>query len=60
MKNELIFSILELSKDELNMNDLKKLCRETNEQLLDRLINIASWYKEQYAQSCFGNVENRY
>jgi hypothetical protein len=60
MRNELINSILELSGDELDMNDLKDLCRETNEQLVNRLISIANWYKEQYSESCFGNVENGY
>ena len=44
----IVKAILELSADELTEKDLLSICYETDEQLLNRLINIANWYSEEY------------
>lgn len=49
MKEKLITAILDLSGDEFETKDeVVSLSKETNEQLVDRLIHIAKWYQDEY------------
>jgi hypothetical protein len=45
---KLVKTIIDLSEDELTTIDLAEMCYESQEQLIDRLINIANWYAERY------------
>ena len=47
-RQKIVKAIFELSGDELTDEILLNMCYETDEQLLDRLINIANWYTEKY------------
>ena len=46
MREKLIDSIVEYSSDELDIKDFIEIAKESDEQLLDRLINILEWYKD--------------
>lgn len=49
MREKLITSILDLASDELeDTKEIIELAKESEEQLLDRLIHIAKYYYEQY------------
>lgn len=48
MREKLVKTIINLSEDELTTIDLAEMCYESQEQLIDRLINIANWYAERY------------
>ena len=49
MRQKLIDAIIELSGDELQeTHNLIQLARETDEQLIDRIISIAQYYQEYY------------
>jgi hypothetical protein len=48
MREKLFKTIIDLSEDELTTIDLAEMCYESQEQLIDRLINIANWYAERY------------
>ena len=46
MRKKIIETILELSADEMGYSDLIALATEETEQLVDRLISIAEWYRD--------------
>lgn len=47
MREKLITSILDLASDELmNYSDLILLAKDSDEQLVDRLISIANYYQQ--------------
>lgn len=46
MRKKLIEAILDLSGDEMQDSDLIEIASEETEQLIDRLISIAEWYRE--------------
>lgn len=49
MREKLIDAILDLASDEFeDTKELIELAKESEEQLLDRLIHIAKYYYEQY------------
>lgn len=49
MREKLIDALLDLSSDEFeDTKELIELAKESEEQLLDRLIHIAKYYYEQY------------
>jgi hypothetical protein len=51
MRNKLIDAIYELSQNEIaefTTQDFLALAKESEEQLLDRLIHIAKWYADEY------------
>lgn len=49
MREKLIDAILDLSSDEFeDSKEIIELAKESEEQLLDRLIHIAKYYYEQY------------
>ena len=50
MREKLIDSIVEYSSDELDVKDFIEIAKESDEQLLDRLINILEWYKNVAAE----------
>lgn len=45
MKTKLIDSIIDLSGDEFSKQDLIELAKESEDQLVDRLISIAEYYR---------------
>lgn len=46
MRKKIIDAILDLSGDEIQISDIIEIASEDTEQLVDRLISIAEWYKE--------------
>jgi len=51
MREKLISAIVELTGSELNeftRADFIALAKESEDQLLDRLIHIAKWYQDEY------------
>lgn len=48
MRHKLVKAIFDLSEDELTIIDFEEICYETDEELVNRLINIANWYAERY------------
>ena len=46
MRKKLIEAIIDLSGDEMQDSDLIEIASEETEQLVDRLISIAEWYRE--------------
>lgn len=49
MREKLINTILELASDECqDVSEMIQIAKETDEQLIDRIISIAMYYKEQY------------
>ena len=46
MRKKIIEAILDLSGDEIQNSDLIEIASEDTEQLVDRLISIAEWYRE--------------
>lgn len=49
MREKLIDALLDLSSDEFeDSKEIIELAKESEEQLLDRLIHIAKYYYEQY------------
>lgn len=52
MREKLIDAILNYASDEFeNKYDVIQLAKESEEQLLDRLINILEWYKNAYNEA---------
>lgn len=48
-RSKLIDAILELATDECDdVKEMTQLAKESEEQLIERIISIAQWYKEQY------------
>lgn len=50
MREKLVNAILEHSEDELGEHTLADIARESEEQLVDRLINILGYYAREYNQ----------
>ncbi len=49
MRQKLVDTIMELSDDEfMSYSDLIELAKESDEQLVDRVISIAQYYKNLY------------
>lgn len=48
MREKLINAITDLASDELDTETLLQLAKESEEQLLDRLIHIAYYYHSEY------------
>lgn len=48
LRKTLVTAIVEHSSDELNEQDYIRIAQESEEQLLDRLINILGWYFDEY------------
>jgi hypothetical protein len=49
MRQKLVDAIIELSDDEfMSYSDLIELAKESDEQLVDRVISIAQYYKNLY------------
>lgn len=46
MREKLVYAIIEYAGDELDFSDIKSLAIESEEQLVDRLINILEYYKD--------------
>jgi hypothetical protein len=45
IRKKLVTAIVEYSSDELDEQDYIRMAKESEEQLLDRLINILRWYQ---------------
>lgn len=56
-REDLVNHILELSTDEVDMHLLEVIAKESYEQLVERLANIASWYKEEYEGKKSENIK---
>jgi hypothetical protein len=50
MRENLVNTILELSGDELQYEDLVVIAKESEQQLVERLIHISNYYKVQANQ----------
>lgn len=48
MREKLINTITDLSSDELDLETLVQIAKESDEQLLDRLIHITYYYYSEY------------
>lgn len=48
MREKIINAIIEYSGDELTIKDYQDMARENENQLLDRLIHILSYYFDHY------------
>jgi len=46
MREKLVHAIIEYAGDELDYSDIKSLAIESEEELVDRLINILEYYKD--------------
>lgn len=46
MRKKLVNAIIDLSNDELEIGDVIEIASEDIEELIDRLINIAEWYRD--------------
>ncbi len=47
MRNKLVYAIVEYAGDELDYSDLKNIATESEEELVDRLIHILEYYKNE-------------
>jgi hypothetical protein len=47
-RQKLIDAIHEYASDELDEKDWFNIAKESDKQLIDRVINILSWYHEEY------------
>ena len=48
LREKLVSAILLLSEDELERNDFYEMAKESEEELIDRVLHIAIWYKDEY------------
>jgi predicted Zn-ribbon and HTH transcriptional regulator len=48
LREKLVSAILLLSEDELERNDFYDMAGESEEELIDRILHIAIWYKDEY------------
>jgi hypothetical protein len=52
MRELLIDAIFDLSSDELeSLDDVLKLAKESEDQLIRRIIHIANYYRDQYTEA---------
>jgi hypothetical protein len=47
MREKLVYAIVEYAGDELDYSDLKRIATESEEELVDRLIHILEYYKNE-------------
>lgn len=48
MREKLINALINLSSDEMDMETIVQLAKETEEQLVDRIISLANFYFMEY------------
>lgn len=48
MREQLVDAIIEHSSDELDIKDVIEIAKESEAQLLERLIHILNWYSDAY------------
>jgi hypothetical protein len=48
LREKLVSAILLLSEDELERNDFYDMAGESEEELIDRILHIAIWYKDEF------------
>ena len=48
LRTMLIDTIVKYSSDELEFNDMVEISKESEEQLLERVVSILGWYKNGY------------
>jgi len=48
MREQLVNAIFDYSSDELDLKDAINIAKESEEQLVNRLINILNWYNERF------------
>jgi hypothetical protein len=48
IREKLVNAIVLISEDEFERGDFFNIAKESEEQLIDRLISISIWYKHEY------------